>query len=129
MRALTYLQTFFFLKGLVSSNISISSQVQCSELSDLNERSFSLMEMISIVVLGGCLAAVLIGTYRPTADWWRHFDAVENSRKLIRKVTDPERLRYKSIHGFKFLYLLLSIMAHIWFVFMPLIPLLFGGWL
>lgn len=86
------------------------------------------MEVIAVVVLGGCFLAVLIGTYRPTAGWWRHFDAVENSRKLIRKVTDPERLRYKSIHGFKFLYLLLSIMAHIWFVFMPLIPLLFGGW-
>lgn len=106
-------------------NISISSQVQCSELSDLNERSFSLMEMISIVVLGGCLVAVLIGTYRPQANWWRHFDAVENSRKLIRKVTDPERLRYKSIHGFKFLYLLLSIMAHIWFVLLPYLLALF----
>lgn len=84
------------------------------------------MELISICSLSCCVICVLVGTYKPV-NWWRHFDAVENNRKLFKQITDPERTRYKCLHGFKFLYLLLSIMAHVWFIFMPLIPLLFGG--
>lgn len=93
------------------------SQAQCSRLSESNDRTFNFIELIAMFVLSACLIFVLIGTYNPKG-WLKHFDTVENSRKLFKKITDPDRLRYKSIHGFKFLYLLLSIMAHVWFVFM-----------
>lgn len=68
---------------------------------------------------------VAVGTLLPIGSL-KHFNLERNWHKLVKPIQESEAKRMQFLHGAKFLYIVLTLTAHCWFIFMPIFPLLFG---
>jgi hypothetical protein len=71
------------------------------------------------------IALVGLGTLLPLGHL-KHFSVERNWHKLIKPIQDSEAKRLQVLHGAKFMYIVLTLTAHCWFIFMPIFPLLYG---